>query len=1116
MIQTLLLVLAACSPQKSTPSAPPAGPLAPRNLRLEYRVEPLGSDEPRPRFSFELDDARRGARQSAWQILVAQDPAELGRDQGKAWDSGKVESRETCQIAYAGAELQPWSHYWWKVRSYDAAGQASPWSAPAHWSTGALKPGNWKARWIGDAQPAAAFKPGGRGWCSEFADKPDVYKWVKIDLGPTVAFDSIKLYPADAEDGSHKPWMLFPRRLTIWGSDQPEFDMLAKCFKVVDQNGFDIQLPAQGPLELRATSHPHMRYVLIGINRLEADAQRGYGAAFAEIEFYDGAQLVSTGRPVWASDSREENGWSLHMLDDGVTEFGPRQGDDPLPQPRLRREFELRGPVARATLSCSALGLQEVHLNGKRVTQDVLSPGWSDYQRRVVYDTWDVTGLLAQGKNAIGVQLADGWYAGRVGLAQNFIGGPLRGIYGRKPAFLAQLEVEYADGSRETLATGPEWKSTLQGPLQSADLFDGVAWDARRESEGWDRPGFDERSWTPVELRAENPQLDAQRGTPVRVVAELQPASVKPLGANRWLFDFGRNVAGWCSLRASAPAGTELVLRHGEVLAADGSLYTENLRSAKQTDRYVFRGGAEESFEPRFTSHGFRYVEATLVGSKPGQSLAQPQLVAQVVSNSAETVGRFHTQQPVLAKLWENIGTTLRANIQSLPSDCPQRDERLGWMGDIQVFGPTALYHSDLAAFFTQWLQSVRDGSSSEGRFADFSPDPFAPRPEFVGAPGWADAGVFLPWELWRVTGDKRALELALPKAAAWLDFVDAHNPDGLWKAERGNDYGDWLNGSQIDVPGWNKEGCEVPKELFATAFFARSAELVGQMATLLGRSELAERYVSLANKVRTAFQVAYIQPDGTILGDTQAGYALALAFDLVPEHLVKLVQAKLSVSITEKRAWHMTTGMQTTQRMLLELARRGYEELASRLVRSKDFPGWGWQLDQGATSIWERWDGLYPGRGFQDPGMNSFNHFAFGSVGEYLMSCVAGIEPDVENPGYARFFVNPRAGLQIPAAGASYHSIRGTIESDWRIDGDRFLLDVTVPPNTGATVVIPALSVEAVKEGGKSVLEAAPDVLPIGYEKGLPGAEFAGRASFDVRAGKYHFEGQFRIAGNR
>ncbi len=283
-------------------------------------------------------------------------------------------------------------------------------------------------------------------------------------------------------------------------------------------------------------------------------------------------------------------------------------------------------------------------------------------------------------------------------------------------------------------------------------------------------------------------------------------------------------------------------------------------------------------------------------------------------------------------------------------------------------------------------------------------------------------------------------------------------------------------------------------------------------MAAGLNQPDRADHYFKLSDKVRAAFQKAYLQADGTLKGDTQAGYALALAFDLVPKELVPLVQAKLSVSITEKRAWHLTTGMQTTQRLLLELARRGYEEVASRLVRSKEFPSWGWQIDQGATSLWERWDGFYPGRGFQDPSMNSFNHYAFGAVGEYLMSCVAGIERDPDQPGYAHFFIYPRAGLQIPSAGASYHSIRGTIESDWKIEGDDFVLDVTIPPNTSATVVIPALSVESVHESGKSVLEAAPNVLPLDYKKGLQGAEIPGRASFDVRAGKYHFVSQFRV----
>ncbi|MBK7642340.1 MAG: family 78 glycoside hydrolase catalytic domain [Planctomycetes bacterium] len=1088
---------------------------------MEYLVQPLGLDERKPRFSFELDDERRGAKQTAWQILVASSEAELDSDAGGLWDSGKRETADTCQIEYPGKDLLAWTHYWWKVRSWDGDGQVSPWSENAHWSTGALLPTDWQAHWIEEPTPAQEFVPGNRGWCSQFTDKEDDYKWVKFDLGEGAIFDTVRLYPARSEDGTNKPWSLFPIRINVWGSDYPGFDDMKRVFKVIDQSEFDIKLPEDpdGPLELHTLSRMKMQYVMISLTKLAHDEKRGYGAAFAEVEVVDSqsGQVISSGKQVWASDSREEDNWSARSLSDGITTSSSGAGDMPLREPRLRHEFQVSRQVTHATLACTALGLYEVRVNGKPVTQDVLAPGWSDYRKRAVYDTYDITNLLAQGPNAIAVQLADGWYAGRVGLAQIFVGGPQRGLYGRKPAFYGQLTLEFADGQRQTIPTSADWKSKLEGPLVNADLLDGEVYDARAEESGWDRAGFDDHDWKPAAMLLRvSTTPNSQRGTPVRVVGELPPVSVKELGPNRWLFDFGRNIGGWCRLRARAPAGAELVLRHAELLKEDGSLYTENLRSAKQTDHYVFKGGGEESFEPRFTFHGFRYVEASFPGAKPGEKLEQPQLVAQLVSNSAEQSGSFHAQQPVLTKLWENIGTTLRANIQSLPTDCPQRDERMGWMGDIQAFGPTAMYHSNLAAFFTQWLQPVRDSLSSGHRFSDFSPNPFSTETDFVGAPGWADAGIFLPFELWKNYGDTRVLGTTLPFATRWMEFIDSKNPDGLWSAERGNDYGDWLNGSQIQAAGWDTNGCEVDKELFATAFWARSAELTGMMAAVDGKTDLADRYLKMSDRVRAAFQKAYIQPDGTIKGDTQAAYALALAFNLVPKNLVPLVQAKLSVSITEKRAGHMSTGMQTTHRMLIELARRGYEELASRLVRSKDFPSWGWQQDQGATSIWERWDGLYPGRGPQDPSMNSFNHFAFGSVGEWLMGCVAGIRPDTEGPGYARFFIEPRAGLQIPAAGGSYHSIRGTIVSDWKIQGDNFVLDVTVPPNTSATVVLPSLGIESVREGGKSVLEAAPYVLPLDYEKGLVGAEFAGRASFDVHAGKYHFESQFRLPSGK
>ena len=1114
MLQLLFLALALGSEPASTSLADLRPP---RNLRLEYLVEPLGLDERKPRFSWELDDERRGALQSAYRVLVASTPEELASERGTLWDSGKVASRDTCQVEYGGPDLSAWKSYCWKVQSFDGEGRATPWSAVAHWSQGPLYPNEWKAKWIADARPAAEFKPGNRGWSSEFSAKEDDYKWVKIDLGAGVPWNVLRLWPARSDDARHGANFLFPVRLKVYGSDQPEFDSNSKAFCVIDQNEFDIQHAGDGMLELRIPNTKiKMRYALIGFTRMGRDPERGCGAAFAEIQFLNDSLDVSTGRPMWSSDSRETDGWGLAHLNDGVTSSEPASGDDPLPQPVLRREFGVGAGLVRATLTSSALGLYEARLNGQRVGSDVLEPGCADYRKRVWYQTHDVTALLAAGsadepaRNAIAVQLADGWFAGRIGLTQHFAGGPSRGIYGRKPLFLGQLDLWYADGRHESVASDASWKSTLEGPLVRADLLDGEEWDARRELAGCDRPGYDDGAWTPVELPEVRCSLNAQRGTPVRVLESVAPAAVQHLGPGHWLYDFGRNGAGWCRLRARAPAGATLVLRHAEMKQEDGSIYTANLRSAQQTDRYTFKGGALESWEPQFTFHGFRYVDARFENLPAGSEPEQPELALQIVSNAAERAGSFHVQQPTLEKLWRNIETTLRANVQSLPTDCPQRDERLGWMGDIQAFAPTALWHSDFAPFFLQWMQSVRDSYAPGFRFSDFAPDPFQSpafgSSDFVGAPGWADAAVTIPYALLQVYGDRRLAEMSLSFASRWLDAIDAANPDGLWKEQRGNDYGDWLNGSQIQAPGWKTEGCEVQKEVFATASFARSAEMLGEMFAALGKNEPAERYLVLHDKIRDAFAKAYIRPDGTIQGETQAGYALALACDLVPANLVPLVQAKLSVSITEARGWRLTTGMQTTHVLLLELARRGYEEVASRLVRSKDFPSWGWQIEQGATSIWERWDGWMPGRGFQDPGMNSFNHFAFGSVGEWLMTCVAGIDRDPDALGFEHFRIAPRAGEQIPAAGARYHSIRGWIESEWKIEGERFVLDVTIPPNTGARVTLPALGIESVREGGRSVADAAPFVLPAGFERN--------RASFEVRAGKYHFESQFKLGG--
>ncbi len=1081
----------------ASPATAQDHPLAPTHLRCEYHVDPLDLGERKPRFSWEVVDPRRGAVQSAYQIVVVKSRQDLPASPAgqTAWDSGKVASRETCQIEYAGPALESFQHYSWKVRTYDGQGRASPWSEPAVFGMGPLAPADWKAQWIGDASPLPPDVPANNGFHSQFSDKEDDQKWVQIDLGAPTPFDGFRIYPARPYDWADTPGFLFPLKLKIWVADDPLF--AGTFMKLVDKTYIDLPNPGTEPLALPIQNATYkVRYVRLGATKLGRIEGKGCAFALAEMEITNGGQVISRGAKATASDSIETGGWGVANLTDGDTVSHGPKGRDPLAAPILRKELALAAPISRATLFASALGLYEIRINGRRVGEDQLAPGWTDYSVRVPYRAYDVTALLHAGKNAIAAQGADGWYAGRLGLPGTLPGGPPRGIYGRKPRFLAQMEIEHGSGARETVATDGSWRSSTAGPVRSTDLLDGEVYDARAEIAGFDSPGFDDSKWEPAEVSTDlHPQLDAPASEPAKIVQVLKPVAMKEPKPGVFVFDLGQNMVGWCRLKISAPAATEVTLRHAEMTEDDGSIYTANLRTASQTDRYLCRGGGAEVFEPRFTCHGFRYVEVTGLPGKPALS----DLEGCVVSNSAGDAGTFHASDPLLDRLWTNIQWTLRGNAISIPTDCPQRDERMGWMGDIAAFAQTAAFQRDLAGFFGKWIQDVRDAQADDGRYPDFAPHPYGRNERCTGTPAWGDAGVIVPWVAFLNYGDRRLVEAHLDSMIRWVEWVRSNNPDLVWKNARGSDYRDWLNGDEIAHEGWPKTGGATTGEVLATAYFAHSARLVSRMAASVGRAADAKHFGELSEGIRAAFRKAFVAEDGKIQGDAQGGYALALDFDLLTQAQQDHALARLVENIEKAYDGHLSTGFTSTLPAMLELSRRGHVELATKLALDHRFPSWGYAVDNGATTLWERWDGYVKERGLQDASMNSFNHYAFGAIGEWMMRVLAGLEPDEEHPGWERFTVHPRPSAGITSVKAEHATIRGRIVSAWSREGGTFRLEVTIPANTSAAVIVPAKDAASVSEGGRPLSEAAPHVRLVSVQ--------AGEAVLDVRAGSYHFE---------
>ncbi len=754
------------------------------------------------------------------------------------------------------------------------------------------------------------------------------------------------------------------------------------------------------------------------------------------------------------------------------------------PSPYVRKAFNLRGTIRSARLYATARGVYEVLVNGIRVGDEVLSPGWTDYNKRIQYQSYDVTELLAAGQNVMGGILGDGWYAGFFGFDPKRRGAH----YGARPQLLAQLNIEYEDGTKESIATDESWKCST-GPILFSDLLMGETYDARKEMSGWAEPGFDDSAWYGVSAgEIGDTQLVAQPDEGVKVTGEVEAKSVTELEGGVYVFDMGQNMVGWVRLRVRGEAGTTVTLRHAEAINPDGTIYTENLKAARQTDTYVLKGEGEEVYEPHFTFHGFHYVEVTGYPGEPSLDA----ITGQVVHSATPPTGSFECSSPMVNKLQSNIVWGQRGNFLSVPTDCPQRDERLGWMGDAQIFVRTASYNMDVSSFFEKWMVDVEDAQSSEGAFPDVAP---LLRGSGLmdlsrGAPAWGDAGVIVPWTIFRVYDDTRMIQRHYGAMTRWMDYLREANPDLLRKNKMGNNYGDWLS----------PKGDYTPRDLLATAYWAYDAKLMAEMASAIGRHEDARGYEKLSERIKEVFNQSYVASDGRIKGDTQTCYVLALHMNLLPEQL-RPAAAQHLVEAIEREDWQLSTGFVGVGYLCPALTEAGHADAAYRLLNNETYPSWGYTIKNGATTIWERWDGWTEENGFQSPNMNSFNHYSLGSVGEWFYRYVAGI--DAETPGYSDIIIRPHPGGGLTHARGEYDSVRGKISSGWTNEDGMFRLKIAIPANTSATVYVPTKNNEEVIEGGEPV-ERAPSVKALRRDDS--------EAVFQVGSGEYEFVASARI----
>jgi alpha-L-rhamnosidase len=990
---------------------------APVRLQCEYLDNPLGIDSAVPRLSWQNDSLERNWRQSAYQILVSNSPG------GKpdVWNSGKQASSDSLEIPYRGPKLESRKRYYWTVRVWDSHGKMTAAAAPAWWEMGLLAPSDWTAQWI--------------AWKDQLEEDRAGIRW--ISAGPT---DPTPPLPRAASSFRFHFDAAAPRDAALFVASTAGFQIRVNGRLVAskrDWNTFDRQditgeiIAGQNAVEITIPPQPA--------------GGRGPLPPAAKIAAL--VKIVDAGGKIERYATGD--GWEARLGDGawataGIEgELGPLTaipGDLPQPAALLRHEFSIAKRVRSARLYVTALGSYQAFLNGKRVGNDVLTPEFTAYKKRVLYQTYDVTSLVTSGSNAIAAILGDGW-----ALSAQLWNGVRMGFVTPPPRLLAQLRIQYTDGTHDEIASDGSWKAS-QSPIYHSEIYAGEVYDARLEQPGWSAPGFSGTSWTPAAVEpAPQSMVAAEMTTPARVVATLKPVSVKAIAGGGYIVDIGQNMVGWPLLKVSGPAGTRVRMRTAEILNPDGSLYRDNLRNADATDTYVLRGAGIEVYRPHFTFQGFRYVE--LIGF-PGTPTADS-LSGEVVSSvSGEPTASVVTSSELVNRFWKTGIWGQRGNFLSIPTDCPQRDERQGWTGDAEVFWRTGSYNFDIASFGRQWMRSVVDDQTADGAFANTVP---VVASLGDGAPGWGDAGVIVPWTAWMQYGDKAILEENWPAMQRWMDFIQTNNPNFLRRNRTGANFADWLAPDP-----------RTPVDLVATAYWALIARQMADVAHALGKESDAARYRELGAQIRAAFQKEFIKNDGTVGSGTQTSYVVALYMNLMPEPQVATAVGNLVKDI-EAHNWHLTTGFLGTPFLLFTLADHDRTDLAYRLLLNETYPSWGYMLSKGATTWWERWNG-----DTGDPAMNSYNHYAFGSVMAWVYRYVVGIDTTPSGPGFHEIVIHPRLDARITKARGEYDSAYGKIVTEWSgTAAGPFTLKVTIPANTTAKVYLPD---GKVTEDGKAV----------------------------------------------
>jgi alpha-L-rhamnosidase len=794
-----------------------------------------------------------------------------------------------------------------------------------------------------------------------------------------------------------------------------------------------------------------------------------------QVRVWDNSGKVS----LWSSPAN----FQMALLDPAdwkASWIGPGYKEDTVmrPSPMFRKEFTSVNKIVSAKAYITAHGMYEAEINGQRVGDAYLTPGWTAYKKRLQYQVYDVSSLLKGGKNAVGITLGNGWYRGIIGFENNV------NFYGKDIALLFQMDITYSDGTIESILSDGSWKSST-GPIRYSEIYNGEIYDARMEKNGWSAPGYDDASWTNVKT-ANHPMnvLVATYNEPVKKHEVFKAVKIFTTPAGEKVIDFGQNLVGWVILKVSGNAGDSVKLSHAEVLDKKGNFYTDNLRAAKAQNIYILKGDATETFEPHFTWQGFRY--AKIEGLKGD---IKPEMVQAVTLYSdMQPTGTFTSSNPLINQLQKNILWGQKGNFLDVPTDCPQRDERLGWTGDAQAFSRTASFNMNVNNFFAKWLRDL-EADQVNGSVPFVIPNVLNAS---VSSAGWADVATIAPWNMYLAYGDKRILENQYNSMKNYVESIRRSARDDLWNT--GFHFGDWL----FYRPDDDNDGraAVTDKYLIAQCFYAHSTQLLINAANVLGKQDDVKEYSGLLRKIREAFVKEYVTASGRLVSSTQTAYVLALQFDMLPENMRVQAAQRLADNVKSYNN-HLTTGFLGTPYLCHVLTRFGYADLAYALLLQPTYPSWLYPVKMGATTIWERWDGIKPDGSFQVPSMNSYNHYAYGAIGDWMYRTAAGLDTYEDGVGYKHIRVKPVIGGDFTSISASLKTYYGLASVSWKLEGGNLSLDIEIPANTMATVYVPAKSVEGVKEGGV-LISTVKDIRLKGMENGY--------LVLETGSGSYHF----------